>query len=136
MDWLKDVIAKKELQERNTEEKRRLERGRLSAELGRVAPMVKRLLCDLGRMQYGSHWLSPLKEKFVIVEDRCACDWRWCLRQDYALVYFEVSLFLDPTPYFRVLSGAGYHQTKDTSEEELKRVLRIAAEHGPHREPR
>lgn len=136
MDWLQDIISKKDVEERNAAKERELANKRLLAEVSKVTPMVRRLLHDLGRAYFGTHWLSPLRETFVIEKRDCST---WRLSRPCIGGYFQVCLEMCTPPRFGIVSAAdfgNYMYTNDTSEGELKRLLRLAAEQGTYMDPK
>ena len=131
MSWLKDVEEKRrkvlEAQARlESEQKQKNEE--FESEFQRLTPLVRKLLRELGYAWWG-------KSAHLYVQSKLTY---WRLKKtdsDEEYPYWNVFLGgkeRKETPfYFMIQSHGGYVQTVDTSEEELKRALRKAAENGP-----
>lgn len=134
MSWLKDVEEKRrkvlEAQARlESEQKQKNEEYK--SEFQRLAPLVRKLRRELGYAWWG-------KSAHLYVQPNFDSWWR-LKKADSDEEYPYWNVFLadkdrdgKETPfYFLIQSHGGYVKTVDTSEEELKRALRKAAENGP-----
>ena len=129
MSWLKDVEEKRrkvlEAQARlESEQKQKNEE--FESEFQRLTPLVRKLLRELGYAWWG-------KSAHLYVQSHLNGHWRLKKTDsDEEYPYWNVFLEGEETPfYFMIQSHGGYVKTVDTSEEELKRALRKAAENGP-----
>jgi hypothetical protein len=133
MDWLKDFTANKERQERQGEIQRLHARERLDNEVGQVGSMVHRLLCDVGRVYWKRHWLSPLFDNFKVVNRELGT---WRLEHNYLGGYFQVGLSENCFGVSSNSNHGNYIYTRNKSEAELKRLLIISMGEGSYCDPK
>jgi hypothetical protein len=127
MDWLEDISEKLKQERRKAKQEAEMFERVHRDECHRAAPIVTRLLHDLGKMWYGGSWLT---RNYRIHHEHPN---RWLLTrkrpfEEEAMVV-TLEILKESKPHFRVYCPHyGIIDTADTSEAELMRAIHTAAE--------